>query len=51
MTGYCIGYRITLDSAEFAGGMNMELAMIVGGLVLAVTIITGIVTYLVNKLN
>jgi hypothetical protein len=29
----------------------MELAMIVSGLVLAVTIITGIVTYLINKLN
>jgi len=31
--------------------MEMELAMIVSGLVLAVTIITGVVTYLVNKLN
>jgi len=29
----------------------MELAMIVSGLVLAVTVITGIVTYLINKLN
>jgi hypothetical protein len=51
MAGYCIGCRITLNSADFAGGIEMELAMIVSGLVLAVTVITGIVTYLVNKLN
>jgi len=29
----------------------MEIGIIVSGLVLAVAIITGIVTYLVNKLN